>query len=388
MRTTRLWRVPATVLLCFASFLPLPAQDAQGKTTEAAAAAAGSVPARQTPLSVEELQALFPEALRDEPNQCLTFCLGKARLIAFHDARERIGFIVIQPKSGETDKVASRLASLLQLRDISHKAVGCSLLIDEKLLRKTRLAEGRSLIPAERMSFIDGLLNWDEPSTERADASTSYQVKPDVRFTGWKSSGLSFRIRDSIHGRSISYEIGIIPSEPKVRTLSIRTQTRLSDDEFCDALKKHLRLHGYRNEKVWNRYYDKASLKKLRARTGFSRLLLYNSNHDISVGVVRSGVYGLFQEGAEENRPASARSQPLFPKKVSSWPSEPDKTGPAFAGSHSATPDAPPEKPTQQKEPESPPAESPAPSPAPREELPLLTPRQALQAYIEKLRAL
>lgn len=378
MNKLRLWWATAAALAC-PSFLPLPlpAEDAPSQPENASSEA---VPARAKPLSVEELQALFPEALHDKQNQCLTFCLGKARLIAFYDPMENIGFISIQHPSGQTAKVTSRLAALLRLRDISHKALGYGLLIDEKLLREARLRRSRALIPASRMAFVDGLLNWDENASEDSDSQRKSD-RLDIRFSGWKSSRLCFRIRDSIHGRSVSYEIGIVPSETELRSLSIRTLNRLSDDEFCDALKKRLRLHGH--------YTDDVRVKNLRAKTGFSRLLLYSKFHNIYIGVIRPGLYGLVQGGSREERSAAAdRTQPIFPKKTSSWPSEPNKTGPAFAGNHSPAPDAHPKPSDPDEEATSRPGKLDSPANAPREELPLLTPQQALRAYIEKLRTL
>ncbi len=332
---------------------------------------------RTTPLSVEDLRALFPEALHDEQNQCLTFCLEKAKIVAFLDAQGDVGFISIRHPSGEKDRVTARLAKLLQMRDLSRKALGRTLLIDEHLLRRARLPEESSLIPASRMAFVDALLDWDERLTVNTDRAmpSQRQKKKDVIFTGWKSSLICFRIRDYSRSRLSSYEIGISPSEEELRILSIRTHSRFSDDDLCASLKKYLRLDGH--------YSDDARIRNLRSRTGLTRLLLYNSFQHIYIGAVRSNLYKIMQEGSQEEPPLPARQEPAFPRKISSWPT-------LFEPQKAPKPQFPPEQepPEQETEVEpEPPSETPPP-PEEQKELPLLTPQQALRVYIQKLRTL
>lgn len=381
MKYSRLRCISITTLALLAFLCPLPPLSAQETGAGAALAELKARQKRTVPLSADNLQTLFPEALHDERNQCLTFCLERSKIIAFLDAQGNVGFISIRTPSNERDKVTDRLAKLLQMRDLSRQALGRTLLIDEVLLRQVRLPEESSLIPATRMAFVDALLDWDERFKVNTDRSTPpyQQRKKDVIFTGWKSSLICFRIRDFSRNKLSSYELGISPTEAELHTISIHTYSRFSDDDLCTSLRKYLRLDGH--------YTDDARIRNLRTRTGLTRLLLYNSFQNIYIGTVRHNLYKIIQESSQEEEITypPARTEPEFPRAISSWPT------------HSMLPKTPMPPPARKQEPsreekeagqESEPLpETPTPPEEPKE-LPILTPQQALRTYIQKLRTL
>jgi len=373
--------ISITALALLALLCPFPPLSAQETDAGAALSALKAGQKRTAPLSVDDFQALFPEALHDERNQCLTLCLEKAKIIAFLDPHGNVGFISIRHPSGEKDNVTARLAKLLQMEDLSRKALGRTLLIDETLLRRARLPEESSLIPASRMAFVDALLDWDERFAVRTNRNVPpyRQQKKDVLFTGWKSSLICFRIRDFSRNKLSSYEIGISPTETELHTISIHTHARFTDDDLCASLKKYLRLDGH--------YSDNARIRNLRTRTGLTRLLLYNSFQHIYIGAVRHNQYKIIQEGAQEEEMTypPARQEPEFPRNISAWPTLSAPPPPPIP---QTTPEqaSPAPKTAAGNQPEAP-SENPIPPEKPKE-LPLLTPRQALQVYIQKLRAL
>ena len=80
-----------------------------------------------------------------------------------------------------------------------------------------------------------------------------------------------------------------------------------------------------------------------------------------------------------------ARSEPEFPRDVSSWPTR--SMLPKTPIPSSARNQEPPDQKKEARQQPKPRPETPA-TPEEPKELPILTPQQALQAYIQKLRAL